>query len=106
MEHKNITIKINDTEYKTYSTPSYEKRNAKYTKNDNEISAIIPGTIVELLVKEGDTINVGDKLLIIEAMKMNNQILADKNGIVNKILVKKGDVVSKSQKLLELMINC
>ncbi|EWH11255.1 acetyl-CoA carboxylase biotin carboxyl carrier protein subunit [Catenovulum agarivorans DS-2] len=50
-------------------------------------------------VSEGDTVNVGDTLCIIEAMKMMNEITADKAGTVKSILVENGDAVEFEQPL-------
>lgn len=101
-ELKKITIKVDDSEYSTYSTPVYD-RTAKWTHPDDRIvKAIIPGTIVEVFVKEGDSIKDGGAMLVIEAMKMNNQIKFVRDGIVDKILVKPGDIVAKGHSLMIL----
>ena len=62
----------------------------------------MPGKILDVLVKAGDTVKVGDSLLILEAIKMQNAILASTKGIIKKVLVKKGDTTSKSDLLIEL----
>jgi Acetyl/propionyl-CoA carboxylase, alpha subunit len=66
------------------------------------LKAPMPGKILDVLVKAGDTVKVGDTLLILEAMKMQNAILASTKGIIKKVLVKKGDTTSKSDLLIEL----
>ncbi|MDR2010238.1 MAG: biotin/lipoyl-binding protein [Bacteroidales bacterium] len=96
-ENKKIIIKIDDSEYTTFSTPSYEKKEKWKKPDSRNILAIIPGTVVDIFVKEGDKVKAGDNMLVIEAMKMNNQILFEKDGIVDKIFVSKGDVISKGQ---------
>ncbi len=50
-------------------------------------------------VSEGDSVNIGDTLCIIEAMKMMNEITADKAGTVKKIMVQNGDAVEFEQPL-------
>ncbi|MDD2593829.1 MAG: biotin/lipoyl-binding protein [Bacteroidales bacterium] len=55
-----------------------------------------------MLVREGDTVQRGQNLLIIEAMKMENEIKADSAGIVKKIHVHKGDTISEGQILVEI----
>ncbi|WP_143872933.1 acetyl-CoA carboxylase biotin carboxyl carrier protein [Catenovulum sediminis] len=50
-------------------------------------------------VSEGDTVNEGDTLCIIEAMKMMNEITADKSGVIKSILVENGDAVEFEQPL-------
>ncbi|MDL2262562.1 acetyl-CoA carboxylase biotin carboxyl carrier protein subunit [Bacteroidales bacterium OttesenSCG-928-I21] len=101
-ENKKIVITIDDSNYTSFSTPAYEKK-AKWKKpDDRNITAIIPGTVTEIFVKEGDKVIAGDNMLVIEAMKMNNQILFEKTGIVDKVLVKKGEIVSKGQVIVVL----
>jgi biotin carboxyl carrier protein len=67
----------------------------------NNIKAPMPGLIIDLKVKEGDTVKAGDPLLILEAMKMENMLKSPGDGIVKTVKVKKGDAVEKSQVLIE-----
>lgn len=60
----------------------------------------MPGAIVKLNVKEGDEINKGDVLLVLEAMKMENEIKATHNCKIKKINVKEKDNVDKGQILI------
>lgn len=64
------------------------------------INAPMPGSILEVSVKEGDTIKQGDKLIILEAMKMENVIKSPIDGVVDKVLVTKGENVEKNQPLI------
>lgn len=66
------------------------------------IKAPLPGSIIKILVNEGDTINKGDNLLIMEAMKMENNVLAEKSGIIKTIKVAVGDTVLQNDVLLEI----
>lgn len=66
------------------------------------INAPIPGVILSISVHEGDAINPGDELLVLEAMKMKNIITAEKSGRVKKILVSVGDSVRHNQPLIDL----
>ena len=61
-----------------------------------------PGSVVTLLVKEGETVKKGQELIVLEAMKMESVILADQGGIVDRILVKVGDIISEDQAVLQL----
>lgn len=65
------------------------------------LKAPMPGLVVDWLVQVGDIVNVGDKLLILEAMKMENIIKATGEGTIKKILVQKGTAVEKNQVLIE-----
>ena len=67
----------------------------------NELKAPMPGLVVDFLVEIGQEVQIGDKLMILEAMKMENVIKASGQGIVKKINVIKGQSVEKSQILIE-----
>jgi len=65
------------------------------------VTAPMPGQITAILVREGDKVTVGQKLLVMEAMKLENKLPATKDGMVKQILVRDGDiVVSQGQELL------
>ena len=67
----------------------------------NSIKAPMPGLIIDMKVKVGDTVKAGDSLLILEAMKMENMLKSPGDGVVKTVKVKKGDTVEKSQVLIE-----
>ncbi|WP_396601033.1 acetyl-CoA carboxylase biotin carboxyl carrier protein subunit [Algibacter sp. R77976] len=67
-----------------------------------KIIAPIPGTILSLNVKVGDTIKENDLLLVLEAMKMENNITAEKSGVVASIQVEVGQQVLQDAVLIEL----
>jgi biotin carboxyl carrier protein len=64
------------------------------------VSAPMPGQITAILVREGDKVKAGQKLLVMEAMKLENKLPATRDGIVTHILVRDGDIVSQGQELL------
>lgn len=64
------------------------------------VTSPIPGQIIRILVREGDRVAVGQKLLVLEAMKLENKIVAHRDGLVKKILVRDGDTVSQGQQLV------
>ena len=66
------------------------------------VTAPLPGTITKITVKVGDTVNAGDTVLIMEAMKMENNITAEFGGKVKAILVDTGAQVQSGQSLVEL----
>ncbi|ASI98250.1 acetyl-CoA carboxylase biotin carboxyl carrier protein subunit [Thermococcus celer] len=66
------------------------------------VTAPMPGKILRILVKEGDSVKTGQGLLVLEAMKMENEIPSPKDGVIKKILVKEGDTVDTGQALIEL----
>ncbi|HXA01730.1 MAG TPA: acetyl-CoA carboxylase biotin carboxyl carrier protein subunit [Cytophagaceae bacterium] len=67
----------------------------------NEIKAPMPGLILEVKMKEGDSVKTGDTLLILEAMKMENVIKSPGDGTIKSIKIKKGDSVEKNQTLIQ-----
>lgn len=66
------------------------------------VVAPMPGIILNVLVKEGDQVNAGDAILVLEAMKMENEIHAPRAGTVKKIHVKEGSEVRAGSELIEL----
>jgi biotin carboxyl carrier protein len=99
---KKIEIIIDDTSYQTNSTPSYEKRKKWEKERETVVKSIIPGTIVDVFVNSGDKVKEGDRMLVIEAMKMNNQVYFHRDAVVKNVNVQRGSVVSKGEILLEL----
>jgi acetyl/propionyl-CoA carboxylase alpha subunit len=75
--------------------------NAGAASKVNEIKAPMPGLILEVKAKEGDTIKAGDTLLILEAMKMENVLKSPGDGTIKSIKIKKGDSVEKNQILIQ-----
>lgn len=68
--------------------------------SDAGVIAPMPGQIKSIFVREGDKVKTGQKLLIMEAMKLENKLPATRDGVVKKILVRDGDVVSQGQELI------
>jgi len=68
--------------------------------NDGTIAAPMQGTIVKIVVAEGDTVAVGDEILVLEAMKMENHLNAERAGTVREIRVKPGDTVGTGDVLV------
>lgn len=66
------------------------------------VAAPMPGNIVRVDVKQGDTVKAGQILIILEAMKMQNEIVAPKDGTVAQVVVKTGDKVDTGAALVVL----
>ena len=62
-----------------------------------ELKAPMAGTILDVKVSVGQTVNVGDVVCILEAMKLENEVVADVAGVVKSIAVTKGTSVSNGQ---------
>lgn len=65
------------------------------------MKAPMGGTIVEVLVKPGDKVKVGQKVIVYEAMKMENDLESEIDGVIKQVLVKEGNVVATDQNLIE-----
>lgn len=73
--------------------------------NNKQITAIkapMPGLVLEIAVINGQAVNEGDKILILEAMKMENCIVINSNAIIKRVAVSAGQSVEKGQLLVEL----
>ncbi len=71
-------------------------------KGPGDVTASMPGTIVEVLVSEGDDVKEGDALLITEAMKMETEVQAPISGKVVAVHISKGDTVNPDETLIEI----
>jgi len=106
-ETKTFTFKINGHNYTVTLKDKFdvllEKMGMHNTVGNkvNNIKAPMPGLIIDLKIKVGDTVKQGDPLLILEAMKMENILKSPGDGIVKTLKVKKGDSVEKGQVLVE-----
>ncbi len=69
---------------------------------DGRVKAPIPGQVAQVMVKVGDLVQVGQPLLILEAMKMENEIRAPKPGSIALVNVEPGQRVALSELLLEI----
>jgi biotin carboxyl carrier protein len=69
-------------------------------KGGGTIKSPLPGVILDMHVRQGDVVKIGQKLLVLEAMKMENNIEADKEGTVISINKNKGDSVMEGDVLI------
>ena len=104
---KTVTLKINGHLYDVVVKDKIDLLLEKMGMNNmnagrvNNVKAPMPGLIVDLKIKDGDTVQKNDPLLVLEAMKMENVIKSPGDGVVRSIRVKKGDSVDKNQILIE-----
>lgn len=96
------TFLLDDTVYVTRSTPKFDRRKPYVPGNPNNIDAFIPGVIQKLYVAAGQAVRWGERLVVLEAMKMKNDITSPRDGIVKAIHVGVGEMVAKGQLLVEL----
>jgi biotin carboxyl carrier protein len=107
-EWKKIQIEIEGDIYKVEIKDELDQMLDKMgfgmaaNKKIREIKAPMPGLVLEINVKEGQQVQEGDKILILEAMKMENSILIHADAMIKKIAVLPGQAVDKGQVLVEL----
>jgi biotin carboxyl carrier protein len=70
------------------------------TMEDGVVTAPLPGVVSELRVSEGDRVEAGSVLLVLEAMKMENEIYAPISGVVGGVYVEVGQQVGKGDRLV------
>ena len=80
--------------------PRFQSLSAKTP--EGSLVSPMPGKVIEVNVKQGQKVSMGDELVVIEAMKMNHAISADQDGKVDEIFIKVGDQVDLGANLLIL----
>lgn len=95
------TLIIDNVKYKTKLTNKYLARKPYKPVDPKIVTAIIPGTIRKVSIKDGSKVKKGDIILELEAMKMVNNIRAEMDGVIYKVLVKTGELVSRKQILFQ-----
>ena len=75
------------------SEPVAEHHSGPVPESSAPVTSPLPGVIIEVAVKEGQAVRAGQKVAVLEAMKMENEIGADKDGTVTAVHVSKGDSV-------------
>jgi biotin carboxyl carrier protein len=73
--------------------PVLMERAEKVKVEPGSIYAMLPGTVVKIFVNEGDEVQAGDPILVLEAMKMENEITSPASGVIKKLNVRKGEKV-------------
>lgn len=117
VEERTIELDVNGTHYtvlmdkevKQSKTPTLLRSVAipstdqgaqmKAASKTGTIKSPLPGTISDIFVQEGDKVVIGQRILLLEAMKMENNIESDKAGTVTQIKVSKGDAVMEGDTL-------
>lgn len=92
-------IEIKDQLDQTLEQMGFGKSTLKQVK---EVKAPMPGLVLDIAVTSGQEVKEGDKLLILEAMKMENSIIIHTDAVIKKISVSAGQAVDKGQVLVEL----
>ncbi len=93
---------INGTRYRTLYNKKFENRKKWEYPDPTKVDSYIPGTILDIFVKEGDKVKEGDPLVILEAMKMRNIITSDVEGVIANVNVEKGEKIPKGHMILRM----
>ncbi|MDX9791845.1 MAG: acetyl-CoA carboxylase biotin carboxyl carrier protein subunit [Candidatus Kapaibacterium sp.] len=105
-----LEISLDGLTYSIESTDEMKKVLGRYIANSGNatkssagiIKAPMPGLVVKILVKEGMQVLEDDKLVVIEAMKMENTLKSTTSGIVKSICISEGQAVEKGALLIEI----
>ncbi len=97
--HAGFDVQSKVTECEIFNLSKLIPKKVKNTLSKTLISPM-PGQVVKVCVSENQKVNLGEDLIILDAMKMENILKADKDIIVKKINVKAGDIVSVDQELI------
>jgi biotin carboxyl carrier protein len=83
--------------------PAARRARRKSQHGEDSLSASMPGQVTKVLVSAGDSVQRGQPLLVLEAMKMEIKIAAPHDGRVVQVLVRPGEVVDRGQGLVEMI---
>jgi len=95
------TLSLESGSYRTTFTQKFLQRKAYEEVDPKKVVAFIPGKIRKVHVKKGSRVKEGDKLLVLEAMKMNNIIFSPMKGTIKEVYVTQGMSVAKNALLVE-----
>lgn len=92
---------LDDTQYQTTTTPTFDRRKRYVAKDPKKLTAFIPGIIRKVDAAVGQKVAWGQRILVLEAMKMKNDVAAPIDGVVKAVHIAEGQMVAKGQLLIE-----
>ncbi len=98
---ESATLTTAKNKKETREVKSFDLRKPDPNQNVNELTAPLPGTVLELFVTEGDIIEAGQVIVIIEAMKMKNSIRSTRAGKIAEVLTSVNQTVAHKQVLVK-----
>lgn len=102
LTYDGFVYEVEVTDETTELLKKYIKASEQNSVGFVRMRAPMPGLVIKVLVEEGAVVHKGDKVIIIEAMKMENALSAPISGKVQKIYVAEGNAVEKEAFLLEI----
>jgi glutaconyl-CoA/methylmalonyl-CoA decarboxylase subunit gamma len=78
------------------------QNNAPQNAEGEALDAPMPGNILNVAVKVGDTVKKGQLLIVLEAMKMENEIVSPKDGVITSVGVSKGQTINAGDSLVKI----
>jgi biotin carboxyl carrier protein len=78
-------------------------RGGRQRGGDGVLVSPMPGKVVKVLVTEGQSVEEGAPLAVVEAMKMENELVAGRAGVVEKVFVQVGDAVEGGAQLIKIV---
>ena len=97
-----VDFVVTARKYKTLLTAKYKSRPMWYKPSAGDVVSHLPGTIIKIMVEEGQAVEAGQLLLIHEAMKMQNRVVAPISGVVVELNVKDGDKITKNHLMVKI----
>jgi len=97
-----VDFAVTARKYKTLLTTKYQNRKQWVNPSPYDVQSIIPGTILDVFVKEGEIVEEGAPILTLEAMKMINRIEMPFTARIKKINVEVGVRIPKDTLMIEL----
>ena len=97
-----VDFVVTARKYKTLLTAKYKSRPMWYKPSAGDVVSHLPGTIIKIMVEEGQAVEAGQLLLIHEAMKMQNRVVAPISGVVVELNVKAGDKITKNHLMVKI----
>ncbi len=82
--------------------PTAQSQSSAANYSDDILRSPMPGRVISILVRPGDSVSAGDEVCVVEAMKMEQSIRAHRDGVVKTIFVQPMDPVKADDPLIEL----
>lgn len=99
-ELKEVFVECNESSHSDGGTQRRGKGGLPQIQSDGDVAPPMPGTLIKIDIKVGDSVKKGDKLAVIEAMKMENEVIAPKDGKVLEIFASEGMKVDTKESIM------